>query len=346
MKCEAHGEKRHRHIAAGAGHVAIGDLQRVILKAGVRTLESFSALKPVPPLLTLHLVVLAWAFTAILGKLITMPSLDMVIWRTGMAALGFIAMSVVMRAPLRVKRSDAWKLLGVGALLGLHWVLFFLSARLATASVSLAAMPTIMIWCSLIEPLVDGTRRWSKVELIVGVVIVAAVWLIYAVELRYWLGFTVGLAAAVLAAGFAVSNKQMAQRHHFATVCAYQMIGACAASWCVLPFVSGHWLPVLPVSNDWGWLLLFAFGCTVLPYAGLVIVLRRLSVFTINVVYNLEPVYGIVLAALIFGAKEQMTPGFYAGATLITLSVLVVPWWQQKINVQTSKPQPKVPKPQ
>ncbi len=286
-----------------------------------------------PPLLTLHLVVLAWAFTAILGKLITMPSLDMVIWRTGVATVGFVLLGALMKAPLRVPARDAWKLLGVGALLGIHWLLFFGSARLSTASVSLAAMPTVLIWSSLIEPLVDGTRRWSRTELVIGVVIVAAVWLIYAVELRYWLGFTVGLVAALMAAGFTVSNKQMSSRFHFATVCTYQMAGACAAAWLVLPLVERRLLPVLPTGDDPGWLLLFAIGCTVLPYAGLVIVLRKLSVFTVNVVYNLEPVYGIVLAVAVFGAKEQMTPGFYAGAAIICAAALVVPWWQRRVAV-------------
>jgi drug/metabolite transporter (DMT)-like permease len=191
-------------------------------------------------------------------------------------------------------------------------------------------MPTILIWSSLIEPLINGTRRWSKVELLVGAVVVGAVWLIYAVELRYWLGFTVGLVAALLAACYAVSNKQIVSRFHFATVCSYQMIGACLAAWCVLPFVTGRMLPVMPNTLDLGWLLLFAFGCTVLPYAGLVLVLRRLSVFTVNVVYNLEPLYGIVLAAMIFGNRERMTPGFYVGAAIVVGSVLLVPWLQRR----------------
>ena len=111
------------------------------------------------------------------------------------------------------------------------------------------------------------------------------------------------------------------------------MAGACAAAWCLLPFVTGQAVPLMPGARDLGWLLLFAFGCTVLPYAGFVCVLRQLSVFTINVVYNLEPLYGIVLAAVVFGAKEQMTPGFYLGAAIIIASVLMVPWLQRRARV-------------
>ena len=283
-----------------------------------------------PPLLVLHLVILAWAFTAILGKLISLPSLDMVVWRTGLATVGFVAIAIAMRAPLRLAKRDAGILFGLGAILGLHWVLFFLSARLATASVSLAAMPTMLIWCTLMEPFVNGTRRWSRVEVILGMVIIAAVWMIYAVELNHWFGFTIGIVSALIASVYAIFNKQVVARYHFATLCAWQLGGACVAAWVLLPFVSGTILPAIPGARDLGWIVLFAIGCTVLPYAAFVYVMKRMSVFTVNVVYNLEPLYGMALATLIFGVKEQMTPGFYAGAAIIIASVLAVPWLQRR----------------
>ena len=283
-----------------------------------------------PPLLVLHLVILSWAFTAILGKLISLPSLDMVVWRTGLATLGFVAIALAMRAPLRLAKRDAGILFGLGAILGLHWVLFFLSARLATASVSLAAMPTMLIWCTLMEPFVNGTRRWSRIELILGMVIIAAVWMIYAVELNHWFGFTIGIVSALIASVYAIFNKQVVARYHFATLCAWQLGGACVAAWVLLPFVSGTALPEMPGARDLGWIVLFAIGCTVLPYAAFVYVMKRMSVFTVNVVYNLEPLYGMALATLIFGVKEQMTPGFYAGAAIIIASVLAVPWLQRR----------------
>jgi len=284
----------------------------------------------VPPLLVLHLVILAWAFTAILGKLISLPSLDMVVWRTGLATVGFVAIAIAMRAPLRLAKRDAGILFGLGAILGLHWVLFFLSARLATASVSLAAMPTMLIWCTLMEPFVNGTRRWSGGEVILGMVIIAAVWMIYAVELNHWFGFTIGIVSALIASVYAIFNKQVVARYHFATLCAWQLGGACVAAWVLLPFVSGTALPAMPGAHDLGWIVLFAIGCTVLPYAAFVYVMKRMSVFTVNVVYNLEPLYGMALATLIFGVKEQMTPGFYAGAAIIIASVLAVPWLQRR----------------
>jgi drug/metabolite transporter (DMT)-like permease len=281
--------------------------------------------------LKLHLVVVAWGFTAILGKLIDMPAVEMLVWRTVLAALGFGFVARWQKVSLQLTAAQAGRMLLLGGLLGAHWILFFISARLSTASVCLAAMPTAMVWCSLIEPWINGTRRWRPLELIVGAVIVGAVWLIYEVEFRYWLGFSVGLAAALLAAFFSVISKQIVARSHYAVLGTYQMSGAAIVSvigWLWLE--KGH--VTTPGWDDVLWLLLFASICTVWAYAGYMDVLRRLSMFTVNVIYNMEPIYGILLAALIFGSEEFMSSGFYLGAALIIGSVLLVPWLEKWVD--------------
>lgn len=275
--------------------------------------------------LLLHLVILAWGFTAILGKLITLPPVDVVLWRTAMAAAGFALLTRWLKQPLKIPRPQMWKLLGVGAILGLHWVLFFAAARLATASVSLAALPTAMLWCSLIEPFVNGSRRWRPWELLVGVIIMGAVWMIYEVELRYWLGFTVGITAALLAAIFVVTNKQLVAQWHYSVMGFYQMVGALLVT-LLASLISTPFHISVPNAMDTLWLFILASICTVGAFAGYMTVLRRMSIFTINVVYNLEPVYGIVLAVIIFGSQEHMSGGFYVGASIIIGSVLLVPW--------------------
>ena len=273
----------------------------------------------------LHLVVLAWGLTAILGKLITLEPLDVTLWRTGLSILGFALLAVLLRKDLRLPRGEIVRLIGIGSIIGFHWVMFFLSARLGTASVCLAALPTGMLWASLIEPIVNGSRRWRLSELLMGMTMVGAVWLIYHVEFRYWQSFTAALFAGLLAAIFSVLSKQITHRYHFSVLSFYQMIGAFAAPLAVLPFVSHRILPVLPSGSDFGWLLVLSMVCTVGGYGGYVDALRRVSVFTANMIYNMEPVYGIVLAALIFGEKERMSGGFYAGAAIIVGSVLLMP---------------------
>lgn len=284
--------------------------------------------------LQLHLVVFAWGLTAILGKLIDLGPVDVVIWRTLIAALSFALMARGLRQSLACAWREKLPLLGVGGILGLHWLFFFWSARLSTASVCLAVMPTAMLWCSLIEPIIDGTRRWRLSELLVGVVMVGAVWMIYQVEFRYWLGFTVALVAALLAAFFATfSKQQVAKDTHWSVIGFYQMAGACLASFLARPFLESGLLPKVPDFFSALWLALLALVCTVVAYAGFMDVLRRVSVFTVNVVYNMEPVYGIILAAVVFGRAEFMSGGFYLGAGIIVAVVLALPWirrWVEK----------------
>lgn len=278
--------------------------------------------------LKLHLVIVAWGLTAILGKLIHLPPVQMLLWRTSFAAIGFAIVARAVGQTLPLPGKQIRTLLLLGGILGVHWILFFISARLSTASVSLAAMPTAMLWCTLIEPCIDGTRRWRPLELIVGVVMVGAVCLIYQVEFRHWQGFSVALAAAGLAAIFAVISKQIVSRCHYAVMGTWQMIGAFIA--CVpgcLWFERGNL--VLPSGSDFALLLLLASLCTVWAYAGYMDVLRRLPMFTVNVIYNLEPIYGILLAILVFGAEEHMRIGFYLGAGLIISSVVILPWLEK-----------------
>ena len=284
--------------------------------------------------LQLHLVVLAWGLTAILGKLILLSPVDVVLWRTLLAALGFAVITRLLGHRLTISTRTAAAMLGVGILLGLHWILFFWSARLATASVCLAAMPTAMLWCTLIEPLIDGTRRWRLSELVVGMIMVGAVWLIYEFEFRYWLGFSVSIASAVFAAFFATfSKQQVAGAAHWSVIGAYQMTGAFIAALLCRPFLERGLLPTLPDAASAFWVIVLALVCTVAAYAGFMDVLRRVSVFTVNVVYNMEPVYGILLAALVFGQAEFMSGGFYIGAAIIIAIVLTLPWirrWVEK----------------
>jgi drug/metabolite transporter (DMT)-like permease len=211
-------------------------------------------------------------------------------------------------------------------------VLFFWSARLSTASVCLAAMPTGMLWASLIEPLIDGTRRWRPLELLVGLTMVGAVWLIYQVEFRYWQGFTVAIAAAMLAAVFATLTKQQVSHRHWSVIGMFQMAGALAASCACRPLLESEFLPTMPDAASAVGLSFLVLVCTVAAYAGFMKALRTMSVFSMNVIYNLEPVYGILLAMLIFGRSEFMSIGFYLGASIIMLSVLVLPWLRRWVE--------------
>jgi drug/metabolite transporter (DMT)-like permease len=280
--------------------------------------------------LLLHVVVFLWAATSILGKLISLSPMDLVIWRTGISAVGFIVIALMRGESLLMRWARAWPLVLVGAIMGWHWVLFFLSARLSTASVCLATLPTMMIFGSLMEPVFNGTRRWSKLELSSGLVIVLGLWIIYRAELQHLAGLLVGLASAVLASVFSVANKRFTQRHPWSVLCAYQMVGACVGTLVLLPFITGHGLPALPAASDLTPLLTLALLCTVVTYGAFMVVLRHLEVFSVNVLFNLEPVYGMILATFFLGRAEQMSTAFYGGAVLIMSAVIVIPILQRQ----------------
>lgn len=280
-----------------------------------------------------HLVVLAWGVTGVIGKLILLPATEVVVWRTALAVMGFAALAQWLGVSLRVAPAMMLRLLGIGMLVGAHWILFFLSARLSNVSVSMVALPTIMLWCALLEPLFDRNRRISKLELVTGLIMIGAVWLIFRAEFSRGLGFAVGLASAFVASLFIVMNKDLVVRHHFAVVSFYEMIGACMAS--ILAVTLFARTPAawhLPAANDFLWLFVLAMVCTVGAYGGYMDILSRMSVFTINVIYNLEPVYGIVLAALIFGSTELMSSGFYLGTAIIMGTVIVLPLLQRRLQ--------------
>ena len=285
----------------------------------------------------LHLVILAWGITGVLGKIMSLPAVEVVIWRTALAACGLAVLATFLRAGLRLAPAMALRFIGNGVLVGAHWILFFLSVRLGNVSVCMAALPTTMLWCSLLEPLFDRNKRISKTELLTGVLMVSSVWLIFSVEFTHWQGFAAGLGAAFVGALFAVINKRIATTEHFAVISCYQMIGACLAGLIALPFFAdGGTLFHKPVTRDVFSLLVLSQVCTVGAYTAYIHVLRRMSVFTVNVFYNLEPIYGIILAALIFGDTERMSTGFYIGTGIILATVIVLPFVNRRMSKKTA----------
>ncbi|MGI8603805.1 MAG: DMT family transporter [Verrucomicrobiales bacterium] len=277
--------------------------------------------------LKLHLVVLAWGFTAILGKLINLPAAEVVVWRTFFATLGLWGLAALLRVSVKVDWRIAVQLLATGFLIGGHWLLFFLAGKVSNATISVAGLPTTIVWCCLLERVLLPGKRLRWFEIGMGILMVGAVWLILRFEVRYSLGFILSLLSALVGSLFAVLNAQFAQRHHFSVISFYQMGGGCIASLCALPFFEGvKW----PAWSDLGWLLVLALICTVYAYTAYVELLRRLSVFTINLVYNLEPLYGIVLAALILREHHDLSLHFYAGTSVILLSVMAYPFIQRR----------------
>ncbi|SHL70375.1 DMT family transporter [Hymenobacter psychrotolerans] len=299
--------------------------------------------------LRLHFIVLLWGFTAILGKLISVPPVELVFWRTLLAAAGLLGLLAVRRQPWRMPAGEALRLLGVGALVAAHWITFFLAARLSSVSVCLAGMATLALWTSLLEPLLLWRRvRFYEVGLglltMVGLYIVTQA--VYShptpaadcavPEHGQLLGLGVAVISAGLSALFSVLNSTLVKRHTPMRLTLYEMAGACLSIVLFMPvyshyFTEGRGLQLALSGYDWLWMFLLAGACTVYAFSSSVELMKRISAFVVNLTINLEPVYGILLAVGMYTLRvpgfgqERLSTGFYIGTLVILLSVLIHP---------------------
>lgn len=282
--------------------------------------------------LKLHGIVLLLALTAILGKLISISPLAVVLYRTLLAAL-ILGLIYFSSSKYRIQKTALLPVLFTGFVLGLHWICFFASARLANVSVSLVTISTISFFTSIIEPL-SKKERINKRELFLGLVVVAGMLLIFNFEKRYSAGILVGLVGAVLASIYAVSNVHLIKNHSSLGINFIELFGAflislVAASGLLLFEIAGF-EKFIPTKLDYFYLTVLAIICTVIPYLILLNLLRNLSAFSVNLTINMEPIYGLLLAWFIFGESERMSIGFYAGAGLIVISIVLHAVWKPK----------------
>lgn len=278
--------------------------------------------------LKLHFIVFLWGFSAILGKLITIPAVEMVAYRALLAAIGMAAVIHFTRGTFRVSRPDLMRLLGIGIVVALHWIAFFESARMANVSVSLVGFATNSLWAAFLEPWLNR-KPVKKYEVILGLVVLAGLYIIFSSDFRYRAGFLVAIFAGFSSALFSVLNARMVQRTSARAITFYEMISVFVVTGLFLPFLAATGLdllfPQLPVAMDVLYIALLAGVCSVYAYTVAVDLMKRMSVFTLQLTLNLEPVYGIIMAVIIFGEAEKMTPNFYIGTIVILSAVLTYP---------------------
>ncbi len=276
----------------------------------------------------LHFVVLIWGLTAILGLLINISALAVVFYRTLFATVILFFILYFWKLSFKVKIKELLKIIGVGLIIGLHWILFFAAARVSTASVCLVGIATCSFWTSLIEPMMSN-RKVKIYELALGILVVIGLYIIFSVEFQYIEGLIMAILAAILGSVFTVLNGKLTHRHHHYVITFYEMMGAFLSSVLFIPLYLYYFdteiLNFLPTQWDWFYLIILAGVCTVLAFSMSVKVQKVLSAFVVNLTVNLEPIYGIILAFLIFGEEEKMSIGFYVGTAIILLSVLCYP---------------------
>lgn len=270
----------------------------------------------------LHFIVFIWGFTAVLGALISIEALPLV-WYRMLLASGFILIYVKFR---KEKLQFSKKVLAgfflCGAIIALHWLAFFGAIKVSNVSVTLAIMSTGALFASLLEPIMYK-RRIIWYEVLFGAIVVVGLYVIFKVETQYVWGIVLALCSSFLGALFSVINGRFALKYSASVISFYEIFFGMICITIYLAFSGSFNASFFTVSmNDWMYLLILASACTAYAFIASVHVMKWISPYTVMLTINMEPVYGIILALLILGDSENMSPQFYYGAAIILITVI------------------------
>lgn len=274
--------------------------------------------------LQLHLAVFLAGFTGVLGRLITINEALLVWYRMFFSALILLAISIFSKKIKWLQWKEMLPLIGIGGIIALHWVTFYGSIKYANVSIALVCFSSVGFFSSFLDPLISN-RKMIISEVLLGLLVMLGVYLIFHFDQHFRAGILLGLISAFLATLFPILNKRLVGKHGADTITFYEIAGG----WMVLNLVVPVYLlytPVasyLPDTKDLLWLLFLSLFCTVLAFNLSVRALSKISPFTVNLSFNLEPVYGILLAFLLYNEHETLGPSFYAGISIIILTVVL-----------------------
>ncbi len=275
----------------------------------------------------LHLSILLAGMTGIFGKLITLNEGLLVWYRMLFASLLFSLFLAVGRIIPRVSIKDAFKIGSIGLLLGLHWVFFYGSIKMSNVSVGVVCFSSVSFFTAFLEPGINS-HRISLKEVMCSLLTILGIALIFHFDTRYRLGIILGIISSVLAALFTIANENAGRNYSTNTLLLYEMVGGFIGLTFILPFYF-HLVPVqtiVPGAQDLFYLLLLASVFTIGLYLLQIQALKAISAFTVNLSYNLEPVYSIILAVLLFNENKELNPAFYVGLGIIIFSVILQTW--------------------
>ncbi len=275
-------------------------------------------------LLLLHFIVFIWGWSPILGKLINIEGVvayQLVWFRMLLTVASIIIYLIASGTTIKLPRADIYRLIGIGMIITFHWFCFYNAINVSNVSVTLVAFATATLFTSIIEPWFYK-RKIIRYEIIFGMVIMAAIIIIFKVETRYTLGIIFGILAAFTSSLFTVFNGLLVQRIESSVISIYELGGGFLALTVYL-FFKGDFTPefftITP--KAWLWLGILAVLGTTFPFIASVNLMRKISPYTVTLTVNLETIYGIIFAYFLWEKEEEMTPGFYLGTFIILTTV-------------------------
>lgn len=292
-------------------------------------------------LIQIHLAVLLWGFTGVLGRAIQLSAPVLVWYRMLLTAVIMAAILCYRRQWVKIPARDMKQLALVGCLMGIHWVAFYGAIKFSNASIALVCLSTASIFTSVLDPYVNKGKHNAQ-ELLLGLLALAGVYLIYHYQKFFGIGILFGVIAAILSSVFTVLNKRIAGKYPARTMVFYEMGTGWVFISLLLPIYliynpGDSLLPnqiglstlfadlphTLALPNDWVWLIVLSLCCTVWAQSLALNALKHITSFTATLSVNLEPVYGILLAFAFYKESAELNWGFYAGMALICLSVML-----------------------
>lgn len=274
--------------------------------------------------LHLHLLVFIAGFTAILGKLITITAISLVWYRMLIAGVIMFAFIKISKIRLQISLKTFSKFAIAGIVVALHWITFFGAIDVSNASITLIMFSTGAFFASFIEPIIYR-RKIIWYEIIFGIIVIIGVSIIMNSEFKYINGIILGVISAFLSSLFSVLNGKFVEKLDASTISFYEFICGVAFISIYLAFAADGFTKenfFFLETNDWIYIFILASVCTAYAFIASTHIMRHISPYTVVLTYNLEIVYGIVLALLLFPEDEKMTPGFYYGSLLVVATVL------------------------
>ena len=276
------------------------------------------------PFLQLHIAVFLAGFTGILGLLITLNE-GMIVWyRLLLTAATMWILFGLMKKLQRIPFIDILKISGVGFIAAMHWATFYGSIKYANVSVALVCFSSIGFFTALFEPLILR-RKINWVELLLGLITLSGIYIIFHFDTQYKTGIIIGIISAVLASLFPIFNREFLKRINVETMLTWQQTGGLLTLSILLPFYL-HKFPTdtfIPGIKDFGWLLVLSWFCSVIAFQLSANALKKLSAFTVNLTYNLEPVYGIILAFIVYKENQFLSKWFFVGFAIIAVALII-----------------------
>ena len=272
----------------------------------------------------LHITVLIFGLTGVLGKLIQTDSYLLVWYRVGIALIALLGYFFITKHPLKIEKKLLGKILLVGVIIAVHWVTFFEAIKQSNVSVALVCFSSSTLFTSLIEPLYFK-RRIKAYELVFGLLIIIGLYFIFSFEFKYITGMILSVFSAALASWFTVLNGKLIKETNARNISFYELLGAFVIVSIYLVITNGGFNSTgfsIPVS-DIKWLLILGLLCTSFAFIVSVEVMKKISPYTVTISVNLEPIYSILLALLIWPESETMTFGFYMGTLIVIATIFL-----------------------